>query len=132
MNNSVCRNHTIVTSHVYILFFFAGTPLLPPHLDFFNYSRYDNSLTNGRNGRDSSPSSSSTSLSNVTEDHTFTPVSVCIVPVQCTTLNNSDIDVHVINQLFPSLSLLFKENVNDFNFQYAEVTICYEYNSLRS
>lgn len=133
MNNSVCRNHTIVTSHIYILFFFfAGTPLLPPHLDFFNYSRYDNSLTNGRNGRDSSPSSSSTSLSNVTEDHTFTPVSACIVPVQCTTLNNSCIHVHVIKKLFPSLSLLFKENVNNFNLQYSEVTICYEYNSLRS
>lgn len=57
-----------------------GTPLLPPHLDFFNYSRYDNSLTNGRNGRDSSPSSSSTSLSNVTEDHTFTPVNKFTTP----------------------------------------------------
>nr|XP_034335792.1 protein Jumonji-like isoform X1 [Crassostrea gigas] len=57
-----------------------GTPLLPPHLDFFNYSRYDNSLTNGRNGRDTSPSSSSTSLSNVTEDHTFTPVNKFTTP----------------------------------------------------
>lgn len=85
-----------------IFCFFTGTPLLPPHLDFFNYSRYDNSLTNGRNGRDTSPSSSSTSLSNVTEDHMFTPVSVCVVPVQRITIN-SCIYVHVINQLFPSL-----------------------------
>ncbi|XP_048752337.2 protein Jumonji-like isoform X2 [Ostrea edulis] len=54
-----------------------GTPLLPPHLDFFNYSRYDNRCSNGR---DSSPSSSSTSISNGPEEQAFTPVNKFTTP----------------------------------------------------
>ncbi|XP_061196680.1 uncharacterized protein LOC133204955 [Saccostrea echinata] len=57
-----------------------GTSLLPPHLDFFNYSRYDNSSLSGRNGRDSSSSSSSTSISNGTEEPMFTPVNKFTTP----------------------------------------------------
>ncbi|XP_062566870.1 uncharacterized protein LOC134229182 [Saccostrea cucullata] len=57
-----------------------GTSLLPPHLDFFNYSRYDNSGLSGRNGIDSSSTSSSTSISNGTEDPIFTPVNKFTTP----------------------------------------------------
>lgn len=64
-----------------IFCFFIGIFFLSFYLDFFNYSRYDNSLINGRNGRDIFFSFFFISFSNVTEDYTFISVSVCVVLV---------------------------------------------------
>lgn len=54
----------------------------------------------------------------------FTPVSVCVVPVQRITIN-SCIYVHL--KLIVPLTV---ENVNDFDLQYVGMTICLDNNSL--
>ncbi|KAK3086413.1 hypothetical protein FSP39_018076 [Pinctada imbricata] len=67
-----------------------GTPALPPHLDFFNFTRYDgtNYMSPHKSGRESSPSSTSTSLSNFNHDETgensrtFSPVTKHITPTK--------------------------------------------------
>lgn len=68
---------------VFLVFFsfFIGIFFLFFYLDFFNYSRYDNSLINGRNGRDIFFSFFFISFSNVTEDYMFISVSVFVVLV---------------------------------------------------